>query len=101
MPLRNDYDPNTLTLYSPEIKLSQYFKHKGCGAIHGIDEEDAMHISNILATYRLQDFIEIDLKKLAESHESWIYVIIHNDNHDLLSNFGESLTGILTWGNSD
>ena len=104
LPLCNDYYTETLKLISPETDLNEYFtneKHYGTGATHGLDEEDVEHITTILSKYHLDDLIKIDTSKLERSHEAWIYINIHNNDHELLSNFGASLTGVLTWTNSD
>lgn len=106
LPLCNDYSIDTYKFISPEIELSKYFggeKYKGTGTTNGIDMQDAEHISGILSKFGLQDFIKINIEKLQQSHEAWIYVIIHPDNNStgLLSNFDSELKGILTWSNSD
>ena len=106
LPLANDYSEENKRFLSPEIELTNYFegtKHKGAGAIKGIDIEDAKKIDSIMTNSRLNELIEIDLNRLTESHEAWIRIKIHNDtNTELIQGFDNyPLDGILTWGNSD
>lgn len=106
IPLANDYVVATKAFTSPEQELSAYFsgiKYAGFGATDGIDTEDVHKINAILKAYKLDAFIEIDLNKLAESHEAWILIKIHKDeNNSLIQGFEKyPLTGILTWSNSD
>ena len=107
LPLANDYSEENKEFLSPEIELINYFKgskYKGAGAIKGIDIEDAKKIDSIMTHSRLDKLIEIDLNRLAESHEAWIRIKIHKDtNIDLIQGFDNHfpLNGILTWSNSD
>jgi hypothetical protein len=105
LPLANDYSIDSGQFTSPEIDLINYFtgkKYGGHGAIDGIDNEDVKNITDILTKYGLNDCIKVDLNKLKKSHEAWIHVIIlGNNNLGLFSNFDETLSGILTWSNSD
>ncbi len=106
LPLLNDYKEETHEFLSTEIELTNYFKdkkYKGNGATGGIDMEDVKNISAILLHWRINEFIEIDLTKLKESHEAWIHIKIDTTKRtDLVKEFGNSpLKGILTWSNSD
>jgi len=106
LPLANDYLTESKEFLSPEIELTQYFegtKYNGSGATKGIDLEDVEKIKAILAKFGLNEFIEIDLNRLVESHEAWIRIKINDTkNNDLLKGFNEyPLSGILTWANSD
>jgi len=106
LPLCNDYSIDTHKFISPEIELTEYFtneKYNDTGAINGIDIDDAQHITKIISKFGLQNFIKIDIEKLQQSHEAWIYVTIYPDNNNisLLNNFDYPLKGILTWCNSD
>ena len=106
LPLANDYNDKTKEFLSPEIELSNYFKgskYNGNGAIQGIDPEDAKEINTIIHASGLQKTIEIDVNRLAESHEAWIRIKIHYDkNFELISGFDSyPLHGVLTWANSD
>ena len=106
LPFANDYDAETRKFMSPEIELTEYFtgpKYNGSGAIKGIDIGDVEKINSILLKSSLDELIEIDLTKLAESHEAWIRIKINKTQGSyLLKGFSEfPLKGILTWGNSD
>jgi len=106
LPLCNDYLEEGKKNLSPEIELTHYFKepkYRGSGAINGIDIEDVKKINAIISKFNLDKFIEIDLNKLAESHEAWIRIKIYNDkNNELIKGFSNyPLNGILTWANSD
>ncbi|WP_298544939.1 DUF6210 family protein [uncultured Aquimarina sp.] len=106
VPLANDYKEATKEFLSPEIALIDYFesaKYKGSGAIKGIDLEDVAVINEILAQFSLHKMITIDLEKLQESHEAWIYIEISQDSDlGILKGFSEDpLKGVLTWSNSD
>jgi len=104
LPLANDYNEATKEFLSPEIELSNYFmgpKYKGSGAIKGIDLEDVKSIKSILSRSKLDEFIEIDVERLEESCEAWIWIQIHK-NQELIKGFEEyPLPGVLTWSNSD
>lgn len=96
----------TKEFLSPEIELTKHFlgtKYQGSGAIKGIDLEDVKVINSIIHSSGLQKLIEIDLNRLAESHEAWIRIIINQDEKlELISGFDNyPLNGILTWANSD
>jgi len=106
LPLANDYLLENKKFMSPEIELTEYFggnKYNGSGATKGIDLEDVEKINLIMANNRLNKLIEIDLDRLADSHESWIRIKINNDkNIELIKGFNEyPLNGVLTWANSD
>ena len=106
LPLRNDYELNTYRLISPEIELKEYFmngKYQGTGAIEGIDLYDAEYINSVLSRYSLENLLKVDMEKLRQSHEAWIYVNIYTDadSIDLFSYFPSELKGVLTWSNSD
>jgi len=106
LPLGNDYNQETKEFLSPEIELTTYFqgeKHKGNGVIKGIDLEDVTMINSIIHSSGLQNLIEIDINRLAESHEAWIRIKINQDEKiQLIKGFNNyPLNGVLTWSNSD
>ncbi|MFC5048393.1 DUF6210 family protein [Aquimarina hainanensis] len=106
LPLANDYNEKTKEFLSPEIELSNYFqgaKYKGNGAIKGIDLEDVKKINTIINKSGLSELIEIDVERLAASHEAWIRIKINNNENTQLMNGFENypLNGVLTWANSD
>lgn len=106
LPLANDYNEETKEFLSPEIELSNYFqgaKYKGSGAIKGIDQEDVKEINAIINKAGLSGLIEVDVERLAASHEAWIRIKIKDDkNIQLISGFENyPLKGVLTWANSD
>lgn len=103
LPLANDYYTDTKEFFSPEIELSEYFvsQYHRSGAVNGISLKDVQVIETILNKYNLSSFIEVDRKKLLQSHESWIWVKLQQTNNMLLSNFTFPLSAILTWNNSD
>ncbi|SEP55356.1 DUF6210 family protein [Flavobacterium urocaniciphilum] len=98
LPIANECSMSN-ELISPEIELMEYFSTYASDSLQEIDVEN---INKILEKYKLSDFIKIDFDKLTESHESWIYVNVSNDEkYDLLDNFNFPLKGVLTWSNSD
>ncbi|MDH7447638.1 DUF6210 family protein [Aquimarina sp. 2201CG14-23] len=106
VPFANYYKEASKEFLSPEIALIDYFKsakYKGSGAIKGIDLEDVAIINEILTQFRLHKMITIDLEKLQESHEAWIYIKIRPDSDlGILNGFSEHVSkGVLTWSNSD
>ncbi|MBK9266196.1 MAG: hypothetical protein IPM54_41210 [Polyangiaceae bacterium] len=88
-------------------KLSDYFtgtKYCGSGAMHGIDEEDAMFIESVLRDARVGVPLVVDRSRLEASHEAWVHVVIEGDGDSwsLISGFGPYPTdAVLTWPNSD
>ncbi|MBB5030547.1 DUF6210 family protein [Prosthecobacter vanneervenii] len=110
VPLRNDYSAQDFRFSSPELELSAYFegpKHRGAGAISGLDSEDAEFIDDILSRHGLNESISVDREKLGDSHEAWVHVVVKADeSHDedlaQFTGFGPyPRHGILTWANSD
>lgn len=108
VPLRNDCELPGDRLLSPESELVAYFegpKHRGAGAIRGLDKSDAEFIGSVLAKWRLDDFIAVDSSRLAESHEAWVHVVVRGNEPgaDLpLFDFAPyPRRGVLTWSNSD
>lgn len=106
LPLRNDYMSDSKVFMSPEIALVKYFegpKHHSTGATNGIDLEDVEKINFIIEEAKLNDLIEVDLDKLAESHEAWIRILVNKEKQfGLMSGFKNyPLKGVLTWSNSD
>lgn len=102
LPLCNDYTEINNQFLSPSVDLSNYFKgskHEGHGATNGLDDEDISKITEILTQYNLAQFITIDDQKKTESHEAWVFVKVKN--LELLQNFNDEISGVLTWGNSD
>ncbi|OED48096.1 hypothetical protein AB832_00370, partial [Flavobacteriaceae bacterium (ex Bugula neritina AB1)] len=84
LPLANDYNEQTKEFLSPEIALSNHFKrskYNGNGATKGIDLEDVHMIKTILNRSGLDEFIEIDVNRLTESHEAWIRITINRDKN--------------------
>ena len=110
IPLRNNYALKDFRFSSPELELSAYFegpKHRGAGAISGLDSADADFIDGVLSRFGLDAAIHVDREKLGSSHEAWIYLVIIADesvDEDLAqyAGFGPyPRHGILTWANSD
>ncbi len=106
LPLSNDYSKNTKEFLSPEIELTNYFlgsKYNGNGAIKGIDIDDVNTINSIISKFGLDSLIEIDVNRLAESHEAWIRIKINKSEKIKLIKgiHNYPLSGILTWSNSD
>lgn len=97
-------------LISPELRLTAYFegaKHRGSGAISGLDAEDADFIDGVLRKAALDRTVRVDHSQLRDSHEAWVHVIISGDESDdsdsaIFSGFSPyPRLGILTWCNSD
>ena len=110
IPVRNDCLLDGRVIESPEFALSQHFtgpKHRGAGALSGIDIEDADYIDGVLRAARLDRAILVDRSRLHESHEAWIHVVVSSDD-DVDPDMGAfsgfhpyPRLGILTWCNSD
>lgn len=68
----------------------------------GISEATAAFVDDFMHGYSEHRGISVDWKRLAESHEAWVYVDISpvGDPIPLFANFG-SAKGVLTWENSD
>ena len=108
VPLGNDSELPGNRLLSAETELAAYFegpKHRGTGAIRGLDERDADFIGSLLAKWKLGGLIAVDSSRLAESHEAWVHVLIRGDdpaNELSLFDFAPyPRKGVLTWSNSD
>jgi hypothetical protein len=66
-------------------ELYAYFegpKHRGTGATHGLDAEDAAFIEMLLAQRHLSSFVSLDRSRLQESHEAWVWATIPGDGGD-------------------
>ncbi len=110
VPLRNDYLLDGLVFESPEIELSVYFrgpKHRGSGAVSGLDVMDADFIDGVLQRVNLSRSVMVDRDQLRHSHEAWVHVVLTDDESDIpglasVANFGPyPRPAILTWCNSD
>jgi hypothetical protein len=108
VPLRNDLALAPVELLGPEPELQAHFvgpRHQGTGATSGLDAADTAEISAILARHRLGRVLSLDLNRLRDSHEAWLYVHVLGDDDGpspIFSGFGPyPRAGILTWGNSD
>jgi hypothetical protein len=106
IPIRNDLTLSPVELLGPEPDLRAHFigpKHRGLGALSGLDAEDVAEISRIPQAHQLADVISVDLARLAESHEAWVYVhVLRDDGAEGFSGFGPyPRPGVLTWANSD
>ena len=91
---------------SPQTALSTYFegpRYNGTGATKGLDEADADFINSVLAKFQLDHFLSVDVARLSDSHEAWVWVVIQQESSGgLISGFASTpLVGVLTWGNSD
>ncbi|WP_395731164.1 DUF6210 family protein [Prosthecobacter sp.] len=110
IPLRNDYGLKDFRFSSPELELTTHFvgpKHRGAGATSGLDSEDADFVDDVLSRNGLDRSIRVDRKRLNNSQEAWIWVVIHADESNdsdlaMFADFGPyPRHGILTWSNSD
>ena len=108
VPLRNQSSYNTQVLVSPEKELWNYFtgpKWGGNGATEGLEDGDADFIDAILKNFNLFPTIRIERRRLTDSHEAWVHVIISGDEPcsvPIFSGFSPyPRQGVLTWQNSD
>ncbi|MDN3019951.1 DUF6210 family protein [Paenibacillus sp. BSR1-1] len=64
--------------------------------------EDANFLDKLLMTYNAGKFLSIDRKRLDDSMEAWLNVIIDYETLDktFLNGFDED-EGVITWSNSD
>lgn len=86
-------------------QLALYFegpKYSGSGAMTGLDEADADLIDRLLAELR-QAIMFTDRRRLSDSHEGWVQVVISVEvEWSLFSGFGPyPREAILTWPSSD
>jgi hypothetical protein len=88
-------------------RLAAHFmgpKYGGTGAMHGIDEDDAVFIEAVLREGRLGVPLVVDRHRLRQSHEAWIHVLIEGEVEatSMIAGFGPyPRRGALTWPNSD
>ncbi|GEP42394.1 DUF6210 family protein [Brevifollis gellanilyticus] len=110
VPLRNDYRIEGLVFESPEIELSAYFrgpKHRGSGAVSGLDVIDADFIDGVLQRANLSRAVMVDRGRLRDSNEAWVHVTLIQDEWNdpslgVFAGFGPyPRPAILTWSNSD
>ncbi|SRR6266446_6846614 len=95
--------------------LEYFYKGKWAGACaNGIDIEDANFVDQLLAKTDNTKFLSVNRKRLADSHEAWVYVNIaatpsrfpelpatySSEMSFLMYGFG-AREGVLTWSNSD
>ncbi|WP_437599320.1 DUF6210 family protein [Sorangium sp. So ce590] len=89
------------------LQLDAHFegpKYRGTGAMHGIDEEDAVFIESVLRDGRIEVPLVVDRSHLKKSHEAWVHVLIEAETapFSTVSGFGPyPRRGVLTWPNSD
>lgn len=103
LPLANDYTTERVFL-SPEIALNHYFtrsRYKGDGGTTGMNQNDVVAIHALLQEHQLYPFITIDVTKLKESHEAWIWVQVRAGSPLVKGFQNYPLTAVLTWANSD
>ena len=106
VPLRGEVEVESNALLSPETELYAYFAsppHSGTGATGGLASADVDFIAAVLAKYRLDRTIALNMDKLRDSHEAWVHVLVNGDGgFECFSGFEPyPRTGILTWTNSD
>lgn len=112
VPLCNECSIENHELMSPANELEKYFmgpKWRGMGATKGLDEQDADYIDSILSRVTGQwgslPSIRVNRERSRESHEAWVYVIVHGDEASVLPVFAGfdpyPRSGVLTWQNSD
>lgn len=108
VPFGNDANENNIFI-SKEDDLCKYFTGPEVpdeGAIHGISEKNADDIDDLLSGQMFMVTIKVDRKKLKESHEAWVHVLIYQNNiNEALCHFrgfnSFPLKGVLIWNNSD
>lgn len=94
VPFNFDCDPYDFES-SLEYKLSQLFKNS-----ESVSTELAESIDKLLQNNSETNGISVDITKLEDSMESWVYVIIRSTESNPISCENE-MKGILTWSNSD
>ena len=104
VPIGNDYGAGGYRFISADIKLNAYFegdKYKGSGATSGIDLDDAKFIDSVIAELGLSSCLSVDLTKLKDSHEAWIWLNFLSNDYEHFSGFDSVKNVVLTWSNSD
>ena len=76
-------------------KLGSYLRN-----VARLDEELADNIDRILGAHLDTRVASVDRSRLADSHESWIYVDLEEPPDALYAGFGRC-KAVLTWSNSD
>lgn len=90
-------------IHGQTAELERFFTgHKWRGACdHGIDLETADFVDGILGKVPGYSGIKVDRRRIADSHESWVYVTCESpETTGVLEGF-EPRSAILTWPNSD
>jgi hypothetical protein len=82
---------------SLQYHLASLFPESNPGVV---TEEHAEQIQRMLDRSPLTRGIKVDHSRLADSVESWLYVIVHGDIDSTLHGFGD-IGAVLTWPNSD
>ncbi|MBV1774272.1 hypothetical protein KSF73_00945 [Burkholderiaceae bacterium DAT-1] len=101
IPIRNDISVPDGKLLSPEHELNAYFSTRDTDRLC---ESDITYLSTALARYRLDHCIQIDLARLNDSMQAWVYVLItqaESQNHSLFNLSSYPQGGVLVWGNGD
>jgi len=94
VPIEYNYEhPNESLSYA----LSKIFPESNPGCI---DLKEANQIQELLAASPFTSDIKIDWKKLNESFESWLHVVINGSLDDTI-NINTPVSAVLTWPNSD
>ena len=104
VPFDNDYLVEGRRFVGLEVDLTNYFtgpKYCGDGACSGLDKDDAAAVNRLLEERHVLDWIEVDMDRLPESREAWIFVLVKRDDFIASGFSGYPLSGVLTWSNSD
>jgi hypothetical protein len=104
IPVGNDVDLEG-RLLSPEVRLSEHFlcTYFSNANPNGLTKADAEAIEAALHQNLLLRNVTVDLSRLQESHEAWVYVVIGAPPTPLPPFEGLvpfPLKGVLTWSNN-
>ena len=80
-----------------EYQLMELFINNGWG---NLVEEQAKEINKLLLKYPETNSASVNMTKLNESYESWVWCNIKESKFSGISGFG-NIEAVLTWQNSD
>lgn len=94
VPLNNDYLPQEYE-QSLEFQLRSLFR----GPV-AFDTAKATRVQSVLERFQESKGVKVNMARIAESHEAWVHVTLHDVEFSSYSGF-DGVEGVLTWPNSD
>lgn len=94
IPINNDCMPQDY-LHLLDVQLGFLFS----GAEGGVDRVKAKLLDELFAVFPQTEGLKVDRNRLADSVESWVWVVADEVEDSPYTGFGE-MKGVLTWLNS-